>query len=379
MRQSLSSSLRVVEHENQYPDCIWLGLDVDSASSLESDQIELFLTMRWGEQRQSIEDGSVQFGLTGSELQIHLVNAAWVETSTHLASDTAVIERISHHHDANHATWRFQTPPTSILRGELTRITLATIRPTASSCRLEAMLAIAPVDIRLTEAEGLWRHDITPNQHAVLERVFARQLHQTTVHPFPSWMQLCYECPSPCPKIADRVSQVMNGASAETLESLVRPLVHHVMDAQTQDLLELASRVGLTPSQDFAGGNLLGVTLIGAELSEANLERVNLRGADLSDAELSEANLNDAVLSGADLSGADLGSATLQAANLHRASLALANLGGAHLQAANLLEANLTNTNLNGVKVEQARFGRNPGMTDALKASLQQRGAIFED
>jgi hypothetical protein len=239
-------------------------------------------------------------------------------------------------------------------------------------------LAIAPVDIRLTKAEGLWRRDITPNQHAVLERVFARHLHQTIVHSFPSWMQLCYEC-SPCPKIADRFPQGMNEASAETLESLSLPLIHHVMDAQTQDLLELASRVGLTPSQDLAGGNLLGVTLIGADLGETNLERVNLRGADLSDAELSEANLNHAILSGADLSGADLGSATLQAANLHRASLALANLGGAHLQSANLLEANLTNTNLNGVKVERARFGHNPGMTAALKTNLQQRGAIFED
>lgn len=375
MQQSLSSSLRVVEHENQCPECVWMSLDVDSAASSEPPQLDVFLTMRLGERHQPLDSGRVQFGLTGGELQIHLVNAVWVDTSAHLPSDTAVIERISHHHDADHATWKFQTPPTSILRGELTHIKLATIRPTAPSCRIEAMMAIAPADIRLTEAEGLWRHDITPNQHAVLERVFARHLHQTTVHPFPSWMHLCYECPSPCPKIADRVPQVMTKATGETLDSLI----HRVMDAQTQDLLELASRVGLTPSQDFAGGNLLGVTLIGADLGEANLERVNLRGADLSDAELSEANLNDAVLSGADLSGADLGSATLQAANLHRASLALANLGGAHLQAANLLEANLTNTNLNGVKVEQARFGRNPGMTDALKASLQQRGAIFED
>ncbi|MGJ3245779.1 MAG: pentapeptide repeat-containing protein [Elainellaceae cyanobacterium] len=378
MQQSLSSSLRVVEHENQCPECVWLGLDVELASSTEPAQIELFLTIRWGEQRQPLTDGAVQFGLTGSELQIRLDNAAFIHISPHLSSE-AVPESVFHDHDrgATQATWRFQTSPNSILRGDLTHLKLATIRPTDYPFRIESMVAIAPVDIRVTETEGLWRHDITPNQHAVLERVVSRQLHQTAVHPFPSWMQLCYECPSPCPKIADRFPQVE--ASTETLESRIRPLIHQIIDAQTQDLLELASRVGLTPSQDFAGGNLLGVTLISADLGEANLERVNLRGADLSDAELSEATLNHAILSGADLSGADLGSASLQQANLHRASLALANLGGAHLQSANLLEANLTNTNLNGVKVERARFGHNPGMTETLKTSLQQRGAIFED
>src|SRR5690349_9264242 len=57
-------------------------------------------------------------------------------------------------------------------------------------------------------------------------------------------------------------------------------------------------------------------TLVGANLSGADLSRANLSGANLSRANLSGANLSRANLSGATLSGADLSGADLSGANL---------------------------------------------------------------
>ena len=71
-------------------------------------------------------------------------------------------------------------------------------------------------------------------------------------------------------------------------------------------------------------GELEGIriaTVVGADLSYADLRGADLRGADLSDADLSGADLSDADLSYADLRGADLSDADLSYANLRGANL----------------------------------------------------------
>ncbi len=60
---------------------------------------------------------------------------------------------------------------------------------------------------------------------------------------------------------------------------------------------------------------------------------------------------------------------------MYRTSLALANLIGANLSNANLQEANLSNVSLSRAIVTGAKFGKNTGLSEEMKLSLEQRGA----
>jgi uncharacterized protein YjbI with pentapeptide repeats len=68
----------------------------------------------------------------------------------------------------------------------------------------------------------------------------------------------------------------------------------------------------------FVNGHLVGpgANLIGANLSNASLNRANLIGANLSNASLNRADLRSTNITGADLTGANLRSANLTGANL---------------------------------------------------------------
>ncbi|MFT5684902.1 MAG: hypothetical protein ACI8RZ_005847 [Myxococcota bacterium] len=78
----------------------------------------------------------------------------------------------------------------------------------------------------------------------------------------------------------------------------------------------------------FFDAALPGASLVGADLSCGQLQRVNLSGADLRSADLSESDLRGANLSGADLRSADLRGCRLELARLEGADLRGANLSG---------------------------------------------------
>ena len=89
-------------------------------------------------------------------------------------------------------------------------------------------------------------------------------------------------------------------------------------------------------SADASFGVKVGLAVVWARNSGANLSGAYLRDANLRDANLSDANLRDANLSDANLSGAYLRDANLRDANLSGANLRDANLSGANLSGANL-------------------------------------------
>lgn len=115
---------------------------------------------------------------------------------------------------------------------------------------------------------------------------------------------------------------------------------------------------------DLTAANLAEAFFAGARLGSANFTEANLIRADFTEVNLSCGNLQRADLQETDfyrtyLREANLTQANLQRADLSRANLASADLTEANLQDANLtntilIEANLTNTNLQGADLSVA-------------------------
>lgn len=357
--------MRLLESQNLYPECLCLDLNLNPITGR---QFDLDVSLNFSQQWQSLLDGRIKFGLKGGKLSLKLEQGAIALTDADFGEAFTTTTQIT----ATEPSWRLDLKTSqSVFQGNLEAINLGKISKSGDGFHLTAIFAIFAPDLSLTDAEGLWKHDINPNQHGVLERKLAQFLWQTKFTPYLSRVQWG----TGTRKTGGEWEDLTDKPGYDAHLSQLKALIEAVYRAKTNDFWELARLAGLNPRTDFAGGNLLGAELSGLELGGANLYHVNLRGADLTDADLSEANLNHARLSGADLSGAYLGSANLSHANFHRASLALANLIGADLRGANLQEANLSQANLSGARVEKAIFGDNPGMTPALEESLQARGA----
>ena len=402
--------MRSLESHNKYPDCLWMQLEAIPVRSVaaQTQQLDIHLSLNFNEHWEPLLAGRVKFGLQGGTLKLNLENCELPVASRQLVGDfklspieeTQLIQssaevlltesqrefrdsenaekiketdctfcHVSTMGDDTKPAWIFASERGKpVLKGFLKSAKLGEFA--AQPLRIEAAFEVAKEDIYLTDAEGLWPHDITPNQHSVLERILIVYLQANKLQPALSWALLSYNLPP----VEHPEVEIFPQAEAKLQE-----MVDRIISAETDDFAQLAEIANLNPALDFAGSSLRGTTLSAVDFSSANLDRANFRGANLSDADFSDANLQNAKFGGADLSGAFLGNADLSGADLHKASLALANLSGADLSGANLLEVNLTNANFSGANVESARFGNNSGLAEDLKVNLQQRGAIFED
>ncbi|MEG3860003.1 pentapeptide repeat-containing protein [Microcoleus sp. herbarium12] len=391
--------MRSLESHNKYPDCLWMQLEAIPVPSVaaQTQQLDIHLSLNFNEHWEPLLGGRVKFGLQGGTLKLNLENCeipvasrqlvgdfmlSSIESSTEVLlseSQRANSEKIDETDctlchvstvgDDTKPAWIFSLKRGKpVLKGLLKSAKLGEFA--AKQLRISAVFEVAKEDIYLTDAEGLWPHDITPNQHSVLERILTVYLQANKLQPALSWALLSYNLPAVEPPEVEIVAPA---------EARLQEMVDRIIAAETDDFAELAKIANLNPAQDFAGGSLRGTSLSAVDFSSANLPAANFRGANLDDADFSDANLQNAKFGGADLSGAFLGNADLSGADLYRASLALANLSGADLSGANLLEVNLTNANFSGANVESARFGNNSGLAEDVKLSLQQRGAIFEE
>ncbi|MCC3428226.1 MAG: pentapeptide repeat-containing protein [Microcoleus sp. PH2017_01_SCD_O_A] len=395
--------MRSLESHNKYPDCLWMQLEAIPVPSVaaQTQQLDIHLSLNFNEHWEPLLGGRVKFGLQGGTLKLNLENCeipvasrqlvgdfelSPIDSSTEILStesqrevrDNEKAEKIQETDctfchvstigDDTKPAWIFSLKRgKQILKGLLKSVKLGEFP--AKPLRIAAAFEVAKEDIYLTDAEGLWPHDITPNQHSVLERILTVYL-ANKLQPALSWALLSYNLPA----VEQPEVEIIAPAEAELQE-----MVDRIIAAETDDFVELATIANLNPALDFAGGSLRGTSLSAVDFSSANLPAANFRGANLNDADFSDANLQNAKFGGADLSGAFLGNADLSGADLYRASLALANLSGADFSRANLLEVNLTNANFSGANVKSARFGNNSGLAEDVKLNLQQRGAIFED
>ena len=128
----------------------------------------------------------------------------------------------------------------------------------------------------------------------------------------------------------------------------------------------------IAPKANLDGAILEDVSLVEADLSEANFRGAILRRVDLTRAKLVGADFTEAVLSNAVLDGADLTKASLYKADLTGVRMVGANLSQATLTWTILRDADLTNATL----TEARPFGADFTGTDLVAADLS--GAIFE-
>jgi uncharacterized protein YjbI with pentapeptide repeats len=385
--QEFSTALNSIESFNQYPECCRLELEaipVDSDNP-EAGEFDLYLSIDFNQQWESVLGGRIEFGLKGGELRLKLHDCLMSEVTLqqnesftlrlNSENPTDILNITCSENWQGNLSWILEIASGNhILHGLLNKIKLGTLKITDKPCYLEASFAVAKQDVRLTDAEGLWRHDLSPNKQAILSRKLSLFLRETRLQPYLSSIVLGNIDRAELNLLKDRETK-----PNATTEAKLQELIEIISEATTDNFLELAKIAGINLLEDFAGSNLLGTNLSGIELSGANLHGVNLRGADLTDADLSEANLSGAKLSGADLSGAYLENADLSQSDCHRASFALANLISADLSEANLISANLSNANLSAAKVDKTIFGNNPGIAEEIKLNLHERGAIFQE
>ncbi|MGK7926078.1 MAG: pentapeptide repeat-containing protein [Spirulina sp.] len=355
------------DSHNAYPDCV--RLDLQGVSS-QSDRVDLWLSLHFSQQWQSILEGRLCFAIGAGELKLELGEPTKLLPGSELSGDllgtagltVEAIAPVSPHHPR----WRFRSKPGEFaLKGSLEGIKLGTVAIADSTLQLGAMLTTTLANVRIVEGEGLWPRDISPNKHAILDRTFAHFLWQEKLVPYLSAIGFS----------ATRKFEANH--SMERKSDRLQETVKQIVCATTDNVLELAKIAELDPMTEFAGGNFLATNLNAIDLGGADLTRINLRGATLNDTDFNEANLQEAKLSGADLTGAFLENAQLKNANLYRASLALVNLAGVDLRGADLQEANLSETTWTGTRVEGAKFSSQCELPEDIKQHLQEQGAIF--
>ncbi|MEA5419688.1 pentapeptide repeat-containing protein [Spirulina sp. CCNP1310] len=322
--------------DNGVPNLATLNLTL----SPDDSGVALDLTLQGGAPWYEVGSGRAQFALRGANLVITL-DPEW--------EATGVMPGLQPVEGGGFAGEILFTEP-EFRRQE--RLLTLNVTPDIFSVSFSPLLAHCTI----LHAEGLWPHDFSPNQQAVAKRAIAKAIRATFPIPLAKISGYANESIPAKPLAAPDFTPILNG--------------HH------EDVLTLATQLGLDPMTDFAGGNFLGVSLGEANLSGADLRGINLRGADLCDADLSGANLRGANLGGADLTGAFLENADLSGANLQRASLALVNLAGVNLTGANLTGANLSEAHWIGAILDQTRLGDNTGLSPELQQQLIQRGAI---
>ncbi|MEG3440427.1 pentapeptide repeat-containing protein [Pannus brasiliensis CCIBt3594] len=357
--------MRLLASFDRYPDSVCLNLEPIASDARE---FELYLTLHLQSHSLPLLDGKITWGLKGG-----ILDAVAGGCSIAPIGGERLDFRVSRVEVPDGYRWRLALKsPGTIFTGSIERIKLGSIEVKEEPYHLLARFSATPADISIVETEKLWRHDISPNKHAILERKLAFFLVETRLNPYLSYLSLG----SGDVEIDKTATEPKDEEPA--ILARLKEDIERVYTADTDNFLELARWMDLDPLVDLAGADLLATELSGVSLGGADLDRVNFRGANLTDADLSESIAVHANFKGADLSGALLGNADLKYADFYRASLALSNLIGSDLEGANLVEANLSRANLSGARVFGARFGDNEGMTDELRESLLDRGAVFE-
>lgn len=248
------SPLSQPEPENNCADCLYMTLagipvqPVEHPDYLEflqpfpMPQIDLYLTLKFSQQWESLPQGRIQFGLKGGALRLRVeggeipyesrimgsleLGVPTVETDS--PTNRQIRDRISgeldestldlqengateqpslngkpNHYSICHITtkvteenpaWIFEEERGQpVLNGWLNQVKLGTLNVSALPCRLDATFEVSRRDICLTHVDRLWSPDISRNKRAVLDRLIIQQLLERKFKPYLSRVELHYD------------------------------------------------------------------------------------------------------------------------------------------------------------------------------------------
>ncbi|MFP4008734.1 MAG: hypothetical protein ACLFV6_12120, partial [Spirulinaceae cyanobacterium] len=258
--------LQLYSH-NRFPDCLRLDLTPHSLEA-DSSPSQLYLSLKFDEQWQPLGQGRVKFGLKGGQLHLNFDDKAiqLSDRPSHFQAtlvspnDPTSPTLIIHSDEAAKPTWMLSLQGSQpILQGHLEPLHLATVQPSTPLDDFTVSFRVRSHQVMVTDAENLWKHDVSPNQHAILERLvvfalmphyFAEPLSRVTLSPTPP------ANPSPSP-------------TADFTQ--LQKQIDQISQAKNASFLELAALGNLDPKTDLAGGNLRGVICDEINPSGANL------------------------------------------------------------------------------------------------------------
>ncbi len=214
------------------------GISKSKPKSAATEQVNLYLTLQFNEQRELLIGGQLKFGLKGGELRLKLENAkiplefrnlaGSLELFVHkerqhqessesqsgikasLATSNPEVKanlelkktgkfqclvcQITHQGLEENPTWFFEVGKGEpVLKGLLKDAKLATMNVTAKPCCVEATFEVSPQDVYMTEAQGLWSKNISKKRSAVIERALIRHFLERKLKPYLSRQKLRYE------------------------------------------------------------------------------------------------------------------------------------------------------------------------------------------
>lgn len=211
-------------------------------NSTATQQINLYLTLVFNEQRELLINAHIKFGLKGGKLKLKLSNGEILWESSSLAGlvELSMEKQSQHPQDIEHQSdtnasltkskpvvkvnsgtnqiagkiekfqlsvcqvtlqgsqenpaWTFSVERGKpVLKGLLKSVFLATLNVTEKPCCVEATFEVSPRDVYMTEAEGLWPKNISKKRSAVIERAIARRFLERKLQPYLSRHQLRYD------------------------------------------------------------------------------------------------------------------------------------------------------------------------------------------
>lgn len=253
MRQHLPTT-PPLEPENKCLGCLFMKLEgipvqpekqeisKQQPQSAATEQLNLYLTLQFKEQRELLLGGRFKFGLKGGKLSLKLENCEFPLESRHLSGFIKLIvqqerqqqqgnenqsrrepflpenkptvqgnlatqkttERtdkfqfivcqVTTNNSEENPAWVFEVETDeAVLKGILNKAKLGTLNVTAKPCRVEATFEVSPQDVYMTEAEGLWPKNISKKRKAVIERAIIRHLIERKLKPYLSRQELRYE------------------------------------------------------------------------------------------------------------------------------------------------------------------------------------------
>jgi hypothetical protein len=191
--QQLPSTTPQPQHENRCPDCLYMELQ---AIPVNSDQIDLPVTMHFNEQWEEFGTWRIKFGLQGGQLKLKLKNGEIPDDSRELDGrielKPAVCE-VTTNGSTSNPTWEFKLGiGATVLIGSLQNQKLGTVQLQDKPCSVEATFEVSNKYVHLMATEGPDITNICCNKQRILGEVLRQRLLKSKLQPYLSRAELHY-------------------------------------------------------------------------------------------------------------------------------------------------------------------------------------------